>query len=138
MSILQLSYVSEPAPDFTLDDVQAMIVRAQAHNRAHHLSGVLLYRHDRLVQVLEGDPRVVTDLFGRIARDPRHRNVVLVGCVRVAQRRYPDWDMSFLPLREAQRTIILRRAASDRLMPDDFDHDGLVELIDELVAVRAR
>ena len=48
---------------------------------------------DYFGQVLEGDRASVSDLFCRIAKDPRHRSVVIVEASAVAERRFDRWAM---------------------------------------------
>jgi hypothetical protein len=58
------------------------------------------------VQVLEGPRSEVTSLYGRIARDPRHKHVFVLHESMVGNRMFPDWRMGFVATQtQALRTL---------------------------------
>ena len=62
------------------------------------MTGVLLHRDGTFMQVLEGDEDVVRPLYGTIAHDPRHADVVNVWGSLSPTRRFGDWSMGFRDL----------------------------------------
>jgi hypothetical protein len=75
-----------------LDD---LLRGARATNERCDITGMLLYAGASFVQTLEGPQDVVEDAFGRIAADPRHRDVFVALREDIEQRSFPDWSMGF-------------------------------------------
>ena len=50
------------------------------------------------MQVLEGDEKVVRDVHGLIAADPRHRGLITLLQGLTPERQFPNWSMSFKDL----------------------------------------
>lgn len=111
--IYQLIYMSKAV---TLMDTAALIQllnKARELNAAHQISGMLLYAEIRLkselqgrfIQVLEGQPDAVEQLFNNIRVDARHRHVTLLHRRFVTERDFPDWTMGFQILGEADTSV---------------------------------
>jgi hypothetical protein len=58
-------------------ELRKIILSAGTRNRERGITGGLMFNRDFFGQVLEGDRASVSDLFCRIANDPRHRSVVI-------------------------------------------------------------
>ena len=52
-----------------------------------------MFNRDYFGQLLEGDRSAVSELFCRIARDPRHRSIVIMEATVVQQRVFERWSM---------------------------------------------
>jgi len=79
-------------------ELQALLAQSRAWNSAHGLTGLLLYCHGSIMQVLEGTEEEVGYIFNRIARDYRHTNVVKLADGPVADRSFSEWSMGFKTL----------------------------------------
>jgi len=79
------------------EDIAGVLVQARANNQRHELTGALLYRGGRFVQILEGPEESVRSRFAVIAVDPRHTNVQLLRQVHISRRQFPEWTMGFRP-----------------------------------------
>lgn len=95
MGMLQLIYVSvaQNSWDGRLDQLCA---QAGANNRRDEITGVLIERDCRFLQVLEGPQANVEDTFIRIVSDPRHHALVLLSLRMLMQRQFGDWAMAGL------------------------------------------
>jgi hypothetical protein len=104
MALGHLLYISDALRPMTREDLDAIRDVSNAFNAKHDITGVLLYSAGHFVQLLEGEPRVVRDLYDKIVLDPRHWRVRLL-VERPADRRlFADWDMGVLDLdRHARR-----------------------------------
>jgi Sensors of blue-light using FAD len=91
--LLRLTYFSDRSPDCPPSEVAEIVAAAAAANRRRQITGMMVADATVFVQTLEGHRNAVTALFTRIARDPRHCNVVLVESVEIARRSYPEWGM---------------------------------------------
>jgi hypothetical protein len=56
---------------------------------------MLLYRSGYFIQALEGDAERVRALYDKIAKDPRHRNVLMVYNKPIEKRTFGSWSMGF-------------------------------------------
>jgi hypothetical protein len=64
------------------------------------LTGLLLHKDDRFVQVLEGREQVVRQLFATIQQDARHQAINILFEGDIAQREFADWSMGFRELQD--------------------------------------
>lgn len=68
---------------------------AQSNNYKYEISGLLVYRQGRFMQLLEGDADNVKTLFHNIYHDSRHSDVEVVLEKDSTQRNFPTWAMGF-------------------------------------------
>ncbi|QKS18474.1 BLUF domain-containing protein, partial [Curtobacterium sp. Csp2] len=74
-TLTSLVYMSVAVDDLTDDQLVAMLREARLRNEALGVSGLLLAKGGRFIQVLEGPAWSVEDRFAAIERDPRHHEV---------------------------------------------------------------
>jgi hypothetical protein len=83
------------------DELVSLLREARAHNEAARLTGILLYRDQTFVQLLEGQRPRVESLYESIREDPRHTDVTTVVTREQLDRQFPDWSMGFSNLGSA-------------------------------------
>ncbi|WP_167494268.1 MULTISPECIES: BLUF domain-containing protein [Actinomycetes] len=88
-------YVSTLVSPTASEDVAMMLDASRAANARRGISGLLLLRGRRVMQVLEGEEQEVESLFSRIQIDERHKDVMKVWSSNHAARRFPQWSMGF-------------------------------------------
>jgi hypothetical protein len=98
---MSIAYVSASTNPMTDEDIAGILVQSRANNVKHELTGVLLYREGRFIQILEGPDEAVLARFAIIASDPRHRSIHKVSEETAWERQFPDWTMGFRPLSDA-------------------------------------
>lgn len=98
----QLIYTSDATLTFTDEMLRALLAQAQRRNEQAGLTGVLLYNDAHFVQVLEGQADALDDLYGRLLRDVRHHDLMLLARGPIAARRFGAWAMSFHAVEPAQ------------------------------------
>jgi hypothetical protein len=96
-SLLSIVYVSAATEPMSEEDIAGILVHSRANNRRNDLTGALLYRSDRFIQILEGPDDQVRARFAIIAADPRHRSVHKMSEKQIARRQFPEWTMGFNP-----------------------------------------
>jgi Sensors of blue-light using FAD len=98
MTMVQLIYSSQP---FGYDDLSlsGILASARQNNRRDNITGALICREDLYLQMLEGEPDVIKDLFARIIRDDRHTSVVKLVSTDIEARLFPGWAMRHDPAR---------------------------------------
>ncbi|MDB4931527.1 MAG: hypothetical protein JWM10_4011 [Myxococcaceae bacterium] len=95
-----------------LDDraLQDLLRECRDKNARRGVTGLLLYRDENFLQVLEGPPDVVRPLYARICADGRHRGCVTFAEGALGERMFPEWSMAF---RRAAHLTAEDRAAID-------------------------
>jgi len=77
-----------------LDVADILEVSAQ-NNAQNRLTGALTYSGNRFVQLLEGPQPALDQLLDQLRRDVRHRDMEILGRVRIRERAFPEWSMLF-------------------------------------------
>ena len=93
--LFSLVYTSRAVSPMSRDDLTGLLQQARSHNTSARLTGVLLYRDQTFVQLLEGQRNRVEPLYEAIRRDPRHHEVTTVSTREQLDRQFPDWSMAF-------------------------------------------
>lgn len=91
-SLVYMSSASEPFDD---DDLAAVLEHARSRNTADGLTGLLVHRAGRFMQLLEGPYDAVIATYARIVADPRHEEVRLLVEESIHTRRFPEWSMAY-------------------------------------------
>ncbi len=94
-SFLELVYFSAETQAFGPQELEELLAKARMTNRRLGVSGVLLYHLGSFLQVLEGEPQVVEELFHRIAGDPRHDRCRVLLRREVESRSFANWSMGY-------------------------------------------
>jgi hypothetical protein len=90
---LSIVYVSDATELFDDDDLSAILASSRSNNLLTQVTGMLLYRDGRFLQVLEGPESFVRGRMAVIAADPRHTEVRVLLEENIDQRRFPHWTM---------------------------------------------
>ena len=93
MKLVRLLYGSRVNQTLTLDIVKSIVASAERRNLALSVTGFLCFDSSHFLQALEGDPQSVNELYHRIARDVRHRDLNLLSYGIISQRAFPQWSM---------------------------------------------
>uniref|UniRef100_A0A942T723 Acylphosphatase n=1 Tax=Neobacillus citreus TaxID=2833578 RepID=A0A942T723_9BACI len=94
-SLTSLVYMSVAVDDLTDAQLVDMLREARLRNDALGVSGLLLAKGGRFMQVLEGPTWSVEDRYAAIERDPRHRDVRSLSREDIDTRRFDGWAMAF-------------------------------------------
>jgi hypothetical protein len=88
-------YMSQAKEHLTPTTLVALLMQARMLNERQHVTGALVYGNGQFMQIIEGEEAVVKDLYGRIAKDPRHQNVFKLADKPIAARSFAEWSMAF-------------------------------------------
>jgi hypothetical protein len=105
-AILSIAYVSAAVTPMNDGELAELLVAARANNLRLGLTGALLYRKGRFIQILEGPDEATRDRFAIIEADPRHRSVFKMNEERILARQFPGWTMGFRPLSDQTVTSL--------------------------------
>jgi len=98
MALISLVYVSYAAAEFSSDDLEQLLEVCRRNNRPMNITGMLMYRDNYFIQALEGEEKVVLDLYNKITKDQRHKRCVIALKEEITERSFPDWSMGFRAL----------------------------------------
>lgn len=101
-----LVYVSHAAQAFHEADLLAILNESRVNNKKKEITGMLLYLQERFIQVLEGDEKVVNELYEEIRKDPRHKKVTLILEGNSPHRLFKDWSMGFKKISESDFILL--------------------------------
>ncbi|CAN5301807.1 hypothetical protein BH23BAC2_BH23BAC2_24960 [soil metagenome] len=73
-----ICYVSTVSGDVSLEEIKNILDTAARRNNEHDIRGVLLYAEGNFFEVLEGEKKLVEDMYATIQKDPRHKNIIQV------------------------------------------------------------
>ncbi|WP_426061239.1 BLUF domain-containing protein [Hymenobacter sp. B1770] len=113
----QLLYRSHATTAPTPADLQHLLDQARAHNAGAQLTGLLVYRDGRYVQLLEGPQHEVRALYACILRDPRHTRVVTLSEGLEPARLFPSWRMGLANAAQPAVTRLLDAALAHAPSP---------------------
>ncbi|WP_299552238.1 BLUF domain-containing protein [uncultured Tateyamaria sp.] len=132
MNLTRLVYYSQRNPSESMD-AQDLIATCERNNMRLNLTGMLHYNGDHFLQVIEGGRVEVSALYHRIARDPRHSNIILLSCTDVRERMFPNWSMGMHQgMDERARTIYLRYFSTDDVNPETVNVESLLDVLQDL------
>lgn len=129
--MIRLIYVSKAVDPQAHMLTESILRKAHARNAQNDITGVLCQGQGVFLQALEGERGKVTSLYARIHADPRHKDLELIHCESIIQRRYGDWSMAHVRLSDVdpQTKIVWPEF-------DPYSVNGALVMarIDELVA----
>jgi hypothetical protein len=96
MSLIHLIYSSAAKdPNFSKEDLAAILEQSRTNNNAADITGILLYDRGAFFQVLEGEQTKVERLFNKLKRDKRHGNVIKLISEPIDERAFGHWSMGY-------------------------------------------
>lgn len=98
MALGHLLYISDALRPMSREDLDAIRDVSVMNNAKLGITGVLFYSAGHFVQLLEGEPDAIHELYEKIVRDVRHRKVRLLVERPVDRRIFTDWNMGLLDL----------------------------------------
>ena len=96
--VFQLAYASTAVRPLAPEAMVDLVARSRSHNAEHGITGMLLYRRQRFLQLLEGEEREVRRRSAPSAADDRHRGGATLMRGRRLRRQFPTWTMAFRDL----------------------------------------
>lgn len=96
--LIRVFYVSAAVGPQTAAVTASILKKAQAYNSQHDITGVLCQGQGIYLQALEGERGEVNRLYARIFADQRHKNVEMVHCESINERRFENWSMAHVQL----------------------------------------
>ena len=116
-------------------ELRKIILSAGSHNRERGITGGLMFNRDYFGQILEGDSASVSYLFCRIAKDPRHRSVVIVEAAAASERRFHRWAMGLAEKNETAEKLNSKFGLEHGFDPTKISTSDFSNYIYEMVSL---
>jgi hypothetical protein len=125
----------------TVDDSQAaidsIVSQSRQHNPQSGITGILCYGGGIFLQAIEGGRQPVSDLFGTIQGDSRHKDVCLLHFEEITERRFGGWTMGQVNLSKVNHSILLKYSERPELDPYSVSGRVSLALLEDLMATAA-
>jgi hypothetical protein len=131
--LVRLLYASR-AVDTTPEAIESILHQSRDHNPACGVTGVLCYGGGIFLQAIEGGRMVISELYGHIQRDKRHKDVVLLHYEEIDERRFAGWTMGEVNMSRINASILLKYAERPELDPYAVSGRVSLALLEELMA----
>lgn len=116
-------------------ELRNIVLSAGTNNRKLGVTGGLMFNRDYFGQVLEGDRSAVSELFCRIARDPRHRSIVIMEATVVQQRVFERWSMGLAEKTETAEALNAKYGLTEGFNPSAISAPEFLNYLFEMVSL---
>ena len=118
--MLSLIYVSTSIKLMKDDELLDILKVSRENNTSGDITGMLLYKGGNFMQVLEGPDDAVNDIFEKIKKDPRHKDVSVISREQIQTRQFPSWEMAFQNL---DNPAVKNEPGYSQFLQDEFTAD---------------
>lgn len=134
--LVRLLYASR-AVDTSPDAIESILTQSRQHNPVTGITGILCYGGGIFLQAIEGGRQQVSDLFGHIQKDARHKDVALLHYEEILERRFGGWTMGQVNLSKLNHSILLKYSERPELDPYGVSGKVSLALLEDLMATAA-
>jgi hypothetical protein len=131
--LVRLLYASR-AIDTSPDAIETILAQSRQHNPECGITGILCYGGGIFLQAIEGGRMAISELYGHIQRDRRHKDVVLLHYEEISERRFAGWTMGEVNMSRINASILLKYAEKPELDPYSVSGRVSLALLEELMA----
>ena len=134
--LVRLLYASR-AVDTSPHAIESILTQSRQHNPVTGITGILCYGGGIFLQAIEGGRQQVSDLFGHIQKDERHKDVALLHYEEIFERRFGGWTMGQVNLSKLNHSILLKYSEKPELDPYSVSGKVSLALLEDLMATAA-
>nr|WP_315473632.1 BLUF domain-containing protein [uncultured Rhodoferax sp.] len=131
--LVRLLYASR-AIDSRPEAIEAILTQSRHYNPTCGITGILCYGGGIFLQAIEGGRMAVSELYGHIQKDIRHKDVVLLHYEEITERRFGGWTMGQVNMSKINTNILLKYAEKPELDPYSVSGKVSLALLEELMA----
>ena len=131
--LVRLLYCSR-AVDTSPQAIESILAQSRQHNPVSGITGILCYGGGIFLQAIEGGRMQVSDLFGHIQKDARHKDVALLHFEEIFERRFGGWSMGQVNLGKLNHAILLKYSEKAELDPYSVSGKVSLALLEDLMA----
>lgn len=132
--LTRLLYASRAPQEVDNSLVETILEQSRRYNPAAGVTGILCYSGNIFVQVLEGNRRIVSQLYNRIITDPRHTDVEILLFEDIAERRFSNWTMGHVNLSKLNPSVLLKYSEKPTFDPFSMGGKFTMALLEDLIA----
>lgn len=134
--LVRLLYCSR-AVDTSPEAIESILSQSRQHNPVTGITGILCYGGGIFLQAIEGGRMPVSELFGHIQKDPRHKDVALLHYEEISERRFGGWTMGQVNVNKVNHSILLKYSEKPELDPYSVSGRVSLALLEDLMATAA-
>jgi hypothetical protein len=134
--LVRLLYASR-AVDTSPEAIESILSQSRQHNPMSGITGILCYGHGIFLQAIEGGRMPVSELFGHIQGDARHKDVALLHYEEISERRFGGWSMGQVNMSKLNHSILLKYSEKAELDPYSVSGKVSLALLEDLMATAA-
>jgi hypothetical protein len=134
--LVRLLYASR-AVDTSAPVIESILSQSREQNPASGITGVLCYGGGIFLQAIEGGRSQVSELFGHIQKDARHKDVVLLQFEEISERRFGGWSMGQVNLTRLNQATLLKYSEKPEFDPYGMSGKVSLALLEDLAATAA-
>lgn len=131
--LVRLLYCSR-AVDAGPEAIEAILTESRQHNPVSGITGILCYGGGIFLQAIEGGRMQVSELFGHIIGDPRHKDVAILSFEEIFERRFGGWSMGQVSISKVNQAILLKYSEKGELDPYTVSGKVSLALLEDLMA----
>ena len=131
--LVRLLYASR-ALDTNPGAISTILAQSREYNPSCGITGILCYGGGIFIQAIEGGRLAVSELYGHIQRDKRHKDVALLQFEEITERRFSGWTMGQVNLQKINHSILLKYSEKPELDPYSVSGKVSMALLEELMA----
>jgi hypothetical protein len=131
--LVRLLYASR-AVDPAAVAIDEILAKSRQGNPSSGITGILCFGGGIFLQAIEGGRNAVSELYGHIQRDARHKDVVLLHYEEISERRFSGWTMGQVNMSKINASILLKYAEKPELDPYSVSGKVSLALLEELMA----
>jgi hypothetical protein len=132
--LVRLLYASRLVDTESTTATESILAQSRTHNPASGITGILCYGGGVFLQALEGGRSQVSELYGHIQKDTRHKDVVLLHYEEIMERRFGGWTMGQVNVAKLNTSILLKYSEKPEFNPYAVSGDVSLALLEELMA----
>jgi hypothetical protein len=131
--LVRLLYASRTV-DSSAETINSILTQSRQANPMNGITGILCYGGGIFLQAIEGGRQAVSDLYGHIQKDPRHKDVVLLHYEEISERRFGGWTMGQVDTAHVNTNLLLKYSERAELNPYNVSGKVSLALLEELMA----
>ena len=134
--LVRLLYCSR-AVDTSPEAIDSILTQSRQHNAEIGITGILCYGGGIFLQCIEGGRMQVSELYGSIQKDARHKDVALLHYEEISERRFSGWSMGQVNVSKLNQSILLKYSEKPELDPYAVSGKMSLSLLEDLAATAA-
>jgi len=116
----QLVYVSQRSKSCTAAEIDNILASCKKNNPSLDITGVLLYSEHRFIQLVEGEYKLINDLYDKIKKDSRHNSPMMISLSPIKEKSFPSWHMGARTITEDKVDFKTDITADDKIIFDNI------------------